>query len=151
MIRTFIPILLILLATGCATTDTSTQSAKSKFAPPTGMSAIRMESGRGRIPLMGASIWLDTIDGKDRRKFDKGEDGFYLIPVGKHEVGLGWASSYLSSFAFVSFEMKPGRTYLAYAKHVPRAIEFWIVDSESGELVEPRQLAGIANKPPIFR
>jgi hypothetical protein len=114
------------------------------------MSAIRMESGRGSIPLMGASIWVDTIDGKDRRKFDKGGDGFFLIPAGRHEVGLGWASGYLSSFSFIEFEMKPGRTYLAYAKHIPRAIEFWIIDAESGELVDQKHVTSIANKPPLF-
>lgn len=150
MLPRFIPIIILVFLAGCATTDTAAPTARPSFAPPAGMSAIRMESGRGSIPLVSASIWIDTVDGKDRRKFDKGGDGFFLIPAGEHEIGLAWASSYLSSFSFIKFEMKPGRTYLAYAKHIPRAIEFWIVDAETGELVDEKHTVSIANKPPIF-
>lgn len=156
MILRAISISIFLLLAGCATSETATPAPKSKFTPPSGMSAVRMETGRDRVPLLGdvlgsGSYWIDTIDGKDRRKFDKGDDGFFIIPAGTHEVGLGWAASYLSSFSFITFEMKPGRAYLAYVKHIPHAVEFWIVDAETGELVDEKHTAGIANRPPVIR
>lgn len=146
--------LLVTLA-GCSTTDSTPLATKAQFTAQAGMSGIRMETGRGRVPLLGdmlgsGSYWVDTIDGKDRRKFGKSGEGFSLVPAGKHEIGLGWASSYLSAFGWITFELKPGRAYLAYVKHVPRAIEFWIVDAESGELVAEKYVASISNKPPLI-
>lgn len=140
--------LISLLLAGCAAPQGPASEQTQHPLTQTAMSGIRMETGRGRVPLVGdmlgsGSYWIDTIDGKDRRRFQKDEAGFYMISAGKHEVGLGWAASYSSAFSFITFEVKPERLYRAYVNHVPKAVEFWITDGETGEIIGEKHTVGI--------
>jgi hypothetical protein len=110
---------------------------------------VKMGKSYSGIPVLGPNMWIRFIDGIDRRKYSTGKDGGFVVAAGDRTITIGWVASYLSAYGDLRIQMKPGHSYLTFAKQVGPMIEFWAVDAADKETILVRTQVSIDNRPPM--